>query len=69
MEPGTVLRNICQLLLIRKQILSNSRGTSAETYTETAAENKTPNKGKKTHFLTGKLSYFQERKIFQNWSL
>ena len=24
MEPGTVLRNICQLLLIRKQILNNT---------------------------------------------
>ena len=52
MEPGTVLRNICQLLLIRKQILSNStRGNFAETYTETAAENKTLNKGKNLNYL------------------
>merc|ERR1711894_504138 len=29
MEPGTVLRNICQLLLIRKQILSHHSAVAA----------------------------------------
>ena len=49
MEPGTVLRNICQLLLIRKQILSSSTiavpmtsvTESADTGSE-SAENKEP---------------------------
>ena len=65
MEPGTVLRNICQLLLIRKQILSNSKGTPTEPCAETAAENKTPNKGKNSSELLNKLFLC---KIVQNWS-
>ena len=51
MEPGTVLRNICQLLLIRKQILSNSKGTPTEPCAKTAAENKIPNKGKNSNHV------------------
>ena len=38
MEPGTMLRNICQLLLIRKQILNHHVETTNLVISETEAE-------------------------------
>ena len=50
MEPGTMLRNICQLLLIRKQILNHAESTNSVAEKNTEIHNQLSN-NRRHHYV------------------